>query len=417
MYYEVRISKKGIRRFIVLDDYIDPLTGKKKRASVAYYHDTVRARKEAERELEDKIDELIESSGRKYNSKKITTFGELKNSWLDNWQAGVKRTTIEREKLVLRRLNEVISDDVLLINITPLLIKGALLEYERKYQTSYSTLQHIKSTFNKIFDFGVLYGVVLISPTKVIRLQATPAQRKAERDRREAKFLEPPELVAFFAEMKQSRNKNYFDLCIFLLLTGLRIGEAGALTLDDFDFEKRTVDISKSLQSRDLKVDDFYLDTTKTPNSERVVLMPQAAIDAVKRVIERNAAFDKHMSLNPAKSFRHCQFIFRTEYGAPITSHSFRAVLSRAEKRLKNECPKRYGFEWKRHVVPHSFRHMQITYLQSGDAGNVVGIKEIMGRVGHLNVETTMVYTHRTKIEQEKSVDVLNQLAQKLGLG
>lgn len=135
--------------------------------------------------------------------------------------------------------------------------------------------------------------------------------------------------------MKQSRNKNYFDLCIFLLLTGLRIGEAGALTLDDFDFEKRTVDISKSLQSRDLKVDDFYLDTTKTPNSERVVLMPQAAIDAVKRVIERNAAFDKHMSLNPAKSFRHCQFIFRTEYGAPITSHSFRAVLSRAEKRLK----------------------------------------------------------------------------------
>ncbi|WP_252899746.1 hypothetical protein [Lactococcus fujiensis] len=44
--------------------------------------------------------------------------------------------------------------------------------------------------------------------------------------------------------------------------------------------------------------------------------------------------------------------------------------------------------------------------MQSGDAGNVVGIKEIMGRVGHLNVETTMVYTHRTKIEQEKSVDV-----------
>lgn len=112
----------------------------------------------------------------------------------------MKRTTIEREKLVLRRLNEVISDDVLLINITPLLIKGALLEYERKYQTSYSTLQHIKSTFNKIFDFGVLYGVVLISPTKVIRLQATPAQRKAERDRREAKFLEPPELVAFFLQ-------------------------------------------------------------------------------------------------------------------------------------------------------------------------------------------------------------------------
>jgi integrase len=416
MYYETRLTKKGKKRFVILEDYTDPLTGKKKRASVSYHLDTSRARKQAERDLQDKIDEIVGATKRRFDGKTFLTFAQLRDDWLETWQAGVKPTTIKREILVIRRLSEIIADDYLLENITPLLVKNALMTYAEKYDSSPSSLQHIKSTFNKIFDHGVLYDVIPFSPTKAIKLTASPEKRKAERERREAKFLEPFEIVAFLDELNKRRNKNYYDLALFLLFTGLRIGEAGALTLQDFDFNARTVEISKSLQSHDLRIDDFYLDSTKTINSERTVLLPEIAIQAVKRVVERNRQFDEYMELHPAKSYRHSDFIFRTEYGAPITSHNFREVLGRVETALKEHSKERYGFEWKKHVVPHSFRHMQITYLQSGDAGDVIALKEVMGRVGHVNPETTMVYTHRTKTEQEKSVRLLDNFAKSLGL-
>ena len=98
---------------------------------------------------------------------------------------------------------------------------------------------------------------------------------------------------------------------------------------------------------------------------------------------------------------------FRTEYGSPITSHSFREVLARVETDLIKNCEDRYGFKWTKHVTPHSFRHMHITYLQS--EGMKVAIKEIMERVGHANYETTMLYTHSQGISQNQTIKALDK--------
>lgn len=63
------------------------------------------------------------------------------------------------------------------------------------------------------------------------------------------------------------------------------------------------------------------------------------------------------MEENPNPNFTYSESIFRTEYGSPITSHSFREVLARVEKELVNTCEKNYGFKWTKHVTPHSFMH------------------------------------------------------------
>lgn len=239
-------------------------------------------------------------------------------------------------------------------------------------------------------------------------------KRQEEQKRRESKFLEPEELSAFLKVLSERRNPSYYDLAIFLLFTGLRIGEASGLTIDDIDFEKSIVNVNKSLQSNSLPVSEFYYDTTKTTTSNREVVLPNIAMEAVKRCIARNKAFEEHAIKHPAKSFKSSLAIFRTEYGSPIVSHSFREVLSRVEQELLATCQERFGFKWEKHVVPHSFRHMHITYLQNSNSN--VGIKEIMGRVGHLNVETTMVYTHRTHQNQLNSVKALDELADNLHL-
>ena len=86
------------------------------------------------------------------------------------------------------------------------------------------------------------------------------------------------------------------------------------------------------------------------------------ACDAILRAILRSEEFDRYAIENPCEAFTFSESVFRTEYGSPITSHSFREVLAHVETDLIKNCEDRYGFKWTKHVTPQSFRHMHITY-------------------------------------------------------
>lgn len=413
MYFEERKNKDGKAFYVATERYVDPLTGKKKRASVVYHTITARARRQAERELVDKIDGLISKKQGFFKGSSMVTFIDLKNSWLDVWKTTVKPQTVRREVLVIDRLSELIADDILLENITPLLIQNCLNGYREKYHSTHSTMQHIKCTLNKIFDYGVLHNAIPFSPSRVVKLNATVEEKRAKKKRLEMKFLDEREVKVLLAELRRRRNQNYYDLALFLIGTGCRIGEASALTESDIDFENHLVTIDKSLQAHDLRVDDFYLDTTKTEAGERVEQLPEFVMQALKRVIERNKQFDEHMENFPSEAFRKFNFLFRTEYGAPITSHSFREILSRVNKVLQAECQEKYGFEWTKNAIPHSFRHIHISVLRNDPT---VPLKEVQSRVGHVQVETTNGYTHLMSASQEKSVEAISRFIEHMGI-
>ncbi|MGT2866470.1 tyrosine-type recombinase/integrase [Streptococcus fryi] len=409
MYYRTKENTKGKVRYEVVEKYKDPLTDKWKTAVVSYEKNTSRARKQAERELMDKIDNLIGQTEYRFNPQKIKTFGELKQSWLENWAVSVKPQTVKREKLVIKRLGQIIGDDYLLKKITPMLMKKSLSTYMEKYDASPSTMTHIKSTCNKIFNHGVLYNVIDYSPMSVVKIDIPLEKKREAKKRREAKFLEIHELHAFFDTLSRRRNPNYYDLAIVLLFSGLRIGEA-AFTEEDFDSDTGVLTIDKALQYHDLRVADFHFGETKTLNADREVALPRVACEAILRVIERSREFNQYMIENPNVNFTKSESIFRTEYGSPITSHSFREVLARVEKELICNCEQKYGFKWIKHVTPHSFRHMHISYLQSEEM--TIAISDVMARVGHANYETTMGYTHRVKQSQEQTVQALDKFAE-----
>lgn len=410
MYLEKREGKNGIT-YVVVERYRDPITGKSKRASVSFKQNTIRARRQAERELLEKIEAIFEEKESPYQGEKFTQFGQLKESWFQTWTTTVKPQTINRELLVLRRLSDMIPDETLLSKITPLFVQHCLTEYREKYRASHSTLQHIKSTLNKIFDYGVLHNAIMFSPSKVIKLNASIVDKQAKRKRREDKFLTDREVNVLLSELKGRRNKTYYDLAIFLLGTGCRIGEASGLTYDDIDFEHKRVTISKSLHSNDLRVEEYYLDTTKTVAGERTIYLPDVVIEALLRVIERNRRFEEYVKKHPSKAFWKNDFLFKTEYGSPITSHSFRGILMRVNQQLRKKCKARYGFDWTKNVVPHSFRHIHITALRNSSN---VPLKEIQERVGHVELETTNGYTHLVDNGQDKSVQTITDFIQKV---
>ena len=406
MYFEERKNKNGSTFFLMFDRYVDPLTGKRKKVALRFQKNTPRERRKAERDLQDKIDNLIAEQQGRIHGNTLKTFGKLRDTWLEAWKTSVKPMTVEREKLVLNRLSEMIGDDYLLSSMTPLLVQNILNEYKATYNATHSTMQHIKCTINKIFDYGVLHGAIPTSPSRGIRLIATAQEKRDKRARREAKFLDEREVQVLLKELRHRRNPAYLDLTIFLLATGCRIGEASALTEADIDFENKLVNINKSLQSHDLKVAEFYEDTTKTEAGERIEELPDFAIEALRRCVQRNADFAKRRQDFPSDAFHDSKVLFQTEYGSPITSHSYRELLGRINRDLTENCFERYGFEWKKNVIPHSFRHIHISVFR--DDPNVP-LKEVQKRVGHVQAETTNGYTHLTHTNQEKSVEAISR--------
>ncbi|MFT8361679.1 MAG: tyrosine-type recombinase/integrase [Sporolactobacillus sp.] len=59
------------------------------------------------------------------------------------------------------------------------------------------------------------------------------------------KVLDEREVKVLLAELRKRRNQNYYDLALFLVGTGCRIGEASALTESDIDFENQWVTIER----------------------------------------------------------------------------------------------------------------------------------------------------------------------------
>lgn len=75
--------------------------------------------------------------------------------------------------MVLKRIEELMADDVLLEVITSLLIQNLLNDYKKKYHSTHSTMQHVKCSLNKIFDHSILHNAIPFSPTRVIKLSAS----------------------------------------------------------------------------------------------------------------------------------------------------------------------------------------------------------------------------------------------------
>ncbi|EOL42967.1 hypothetical protein RV11_GL003213 [Enterococcus phoeniculicola] len=386
----------------VLTRYTDPLTGQRKKATVTYVGTTRKAKRNAERLLDEKVDELI--SERQYDVKeRITTFKELADHWFEFWQVGVSPQTKKREELVLRRVNEIIEPDILVNRMTPLLLEHLLNDYQQTYDSSYSTMIHIKSTLNKIFRFSVKHGLLNYTPMSAVELNMTREKRQEVRKKRKKKYLEPYELNAFFSEIKKRLNQNYFYLTVFLVYSGVRIGEAGALTKDDFDFTKNTVSITKNL----LHECGYVYGPPKTEESERTILLPNNAMKIVKQAIRSSEELTTRYTKRPWKTYVATESIFRTLSGAPITSQSFRGVIARVERSLLSNCETLYGFKWVKHVTPHSFRYINITYLKDSEG---VDIKAVQSHVGHVDIQTTLgIYAQSSLVGEKKLVAAMEK--------
>lgn len=400
--------------------FIDPRTEKKRKVSVKWSSKNLRTEKAARRLLSAKIYKIVEEET-PINKKGIQNFGQLKQLWLESWASTVKPQTKRLVEVTLRAtMPRFIADDVSLNNISPLFIQDRWNKFSNSEKgmltnqpLSSNTLAQIRNYTKQIFTFGVVYEVIEKSPMSELKLKIPKQKIEQAFEKSKLKFLEDNEIDWALEVIKEVATKKsmgglvYLDTTLFLLHTGLRIGELGALVPSDVNFEDRTLSISRNLTTQGLKRKDFYTGSTKTQTSTRVIQLDEMCIKILENRIKKNLdrqefvkAFRNEKN-NPSQgefnNFIFSDNIFQNKFGTPFTTHMYSLFINYKrgkQRRNIDDIIKSRHPEYNKHISSHIFRHTHISML----AERGWNIKEIMDRVGHKKSDTTLeVYQQVTK--------------------
>ena len=174
--------------------------------------------------------------------------------------------------------------------------------------------------------------------------------------------------------------------CYFWILsyTGMRKSELQALEWADIDFNRRTININKSLSV--YKDNKKFISSTKTKNSTRIITIDSITIKLLLDWKQQQSEIYKKTVIKGKTQ----KYVF-TDKSLELTSHN--APRKRFLRVLKNNNLRK--------IRLHSLRHTHASLCF--EAG--MDIKDVQHRLGHSNIETTLnIYVHISKIKERKSI-------------
>lgn len=165
----------------------------------------------------------------------------------------------------------------------------------------------------------------------------------------------------------------YYVLFELLFWTGVRIGEALALTKGDIDFNSNQMHIDKTYYRADGR---DIITTPKTEQSVRTVELPKFLSEEIKDYTDRI-------------------------YGMPDDARLFPVVNEAVQHKMKRHTEKA-GIK---KIRVHDFRHSHVAYLINQGVDPLI-IKE---RLGHKDIKITLnTYGHLYPSKQRAVADMLN---------
>ncbi|WP_066057299.1 site-specific integrase [Robertmurraya korlensis] len=367
---------------------IDPLTKRQKQKTKA----TFKTRKEAVSAAR-KLEAEIENGT--YVEETKMTFEAFARQWIENYALNAKISSVRARS---KEMNLFISEwgPYPLKKISKQVYHRRIIELSEKYSRNY--VSGIHACGRMIFSHATELGLIKINPTENIRLPKYIAKvEELESQEDEIKFLEKEELAQFLR--LANTNGLEMDYLIFTTLayTGLRIGELLALKWTDFDEEKGTLRVTKTLYNPKNNIKEYELLTPKTTGSIRTIKIDEKLI----KMLKRHEIKQKETKLKIGNFYVDNNFIFSRNDGHP----QLRKVVETRLKRLLKMA------NINKNITPHSFRHTHTSLLI--EAG--VGVKEIQQRLGHTDINTTMnIYAHMTANMEEKASHQFSKLMKDL---
>lgn len=340
-----------------------------KRYSV--YGSTVRDCREKELQKREEVKEKI------YRKGKGLKVEEYLERWIESRELVVKSATIRTYKKLLRRICRTELDaagttfgSLRLIEVEAQNVRD--LQKALRSELTTRTTNDCISLLKKALEAAKNERLIKWNPCDPVeRLKRIEDHARDNIHR----ALSADELEAFF---EAAAGSWYINLYTFLLHTGMRIGEASALTMGDISGD--VVKIRKTVTRTEMGYE--IAEQTKTDAGRRTVPLRPEAREALEsqKVINRMLAGGKVIDMNTP--------IFRMPKGGIIRP-------DRVNSDLKSICI-RAGID---KFTAHAFR----ATFTSKCVSNGVPVKELMEILGHTDVEMTLgLYAHSNE-ELKKS--------------
>lgn len=358
--------------------YIDPYTEKSRKVSITLNSKSNQAKKQANIELQEKIDKKIEEK----NQIKIT-LGELLDAWWNQHKVSIRQSSQVNYEKLLKYIRKNINTAAVVRNTDTRFYQDFINELPQSYEYK----KKFRSVLKMALDYAVDMEMIKINPINRAKVPK-PALTKETYERVEDKYLEEEEINKLLNVYYSTfQSVHHGRLAEFMYLTGLRAGEAISLTIDDYDPNSQTIKVIGTLD---------YSDGYKNAKKEMPkTLASYREIDLSNRAIE---ILDELILENKLKFKCRTPYLFVGKTGKPIQINAFNNSLKTMNDKLGKDAIKKK-------MSSHIFRHSHISLLAELN----IPVKAIMERVGHADMETTMkIYTHVTKKTKASIVEKLN---------
>ncbi len=345
--------------------YVDEVTGKRKYITITCEGKSNKAKSEAMKKLQDKLDHLTDEQYR---------LSGLISAFLQEQEVTMKLSTYRKSKYSLGVFLRVVGDADL-SKLTAGYIRQKILKAKIPPTTANEYLDKWKACLRWGYRNDFIQDSHVIDKLEKFK---EPTSRKA---RIQDKYLETEEMRILLEAMDDKpRNKMFTE---FLLLTGMRIGEVIALDLDDIS--DGYIHVSKTYD-----INNDIITSPKTIESNRDIFIQEE----LQVLIDEIAILMQEQQLN--YGYEPTPYLFTSHLGKRMSYDYYRQYL----KAKANEV-------LEKKVTAHTLRHTHTSML----AAKGVPLETISRRLGHADSKITReVYFHVLDELKEKENNMIKEI-------
>lgn len=314
------------------------------------------------------------------------------NEWFEEWFSQVKEHKIKETSIYpmksrfIRTFGFYIGNQKIK-DIKPLDVQQAINAME-KSGVANSTMRDVLGRLRECLEYAVANQLISCNPTVVVEVPWE--YKRAE----EEIALTQQEQNRLLNEVEGSWYKEMF---YFLCLTGVRVGELGALKWDDIDFDNKTICINHSLSCSYCNgVKKEMIVSPKTVNSIRKIPF----IGEMEEILKSQKTKQRKLKVDLGERWRSQgefeNLVFTTGMGSPCSRYIVQKEIKKVVKRMRereaiaavNENRKPIEI---RDFHPHTLRHTFATRCFE----KKMEPKVVQKLLGHSNISITLnIYTH-----------------------
>ena len=314
-----------------------------------------------------------------FRKERAETFKEVYELWLLQYENTVEQSTFV--KTVSLFDNHILPSigEYKIEKITVDICQKAVNDWAKKLKN----ISKVKAYASRVFNFAVKRDFVQKNPFDLVEL---PRKRNKplpdETD--EKNFYTREQLIEFLSCLEKETNVKAYVLFRLLAFSGMRKGEALALTWRDINFKTKEIRINKALSRG--KNSKLYIKSTKT-NEARTIKMDEKTMGVLRMWKKKQKEDYFKLGFNTSKP---SQLVFSNEKNEFIQPSKTREWILYVQEKYNLKK-----------VTTHGLRHTHCSLLFEAGAT----LKEVQDRLGHSDIKTTMnIYTHVTKKAQEQAI-------------